>query len=206
MIGGGGRSWWRFLWWLRATFATVKWWRRPFRKRGSLTSVSWKTLTPLNWRDTDPLLEAFVQLGPDGTVTPMTEDDWTRHLLAVQLAASVPENVRALFDVARGAILYGSLFYPLFALGLEGIYRAADAATVKACEARRLPTGRDRFVDRLAALHVAGVLTDRDHGHWTALRHVRNEASHPESLTIRPPGDVLSLLRQIVGDINALFS
>lgn len=167
--------------------------------------MSWKTLTPENWRATDPLLGVFVQVEPDGTVTPMAGDDWTRYLLAVQLAASVPENVRALFDVARGAILYGSLFYPLFALGLEGIYRAADAATVKACEVRKLPKKTKTFEDRLGALRAAGALTDVEHDRWTSLRHLRNEASHPERPTILPPGQVLTLLRQIAADISALF-
>lgn len=135
----------------------------------------------------------------------MTADDWAKPLLAVQLAPSVPENTRALFDVARGSTLYGSLFYPLFALGLEGVYRAADAATAEACTLRNLTPASDYFVDRLKALKDTAALSRADYDRWTALRKLRNEASHPEKPTILPPGQVLPLLRQIAEDINALF-
>ena len=135
----------------------------------------------------------------------MTADDWATPFLTVQLVPSVPENTRALFDVARSAILYGSLFYPLFALGLEGVYRAADAATVEACTLRKLTPASDRFVDRLKALKASGALSAADHDRWTALRKLRNEASHPEKPTILAPGHALGLLRQIADDIKALF-
>lgn len=167
--------------------------------------MAWKALTPLNWRDTDPVLAVFSQMGPDGVPSQMTANDWAKSLLAVQLAPAVPENIRALFDVARGSILYGSLFNPLFALGMEGVYRTADAATQAACTIRNLTPDSKRFVDRLNALKKAGVLSTSDHDRWTALRKLRNEASHPERPTILPPGQVLGLLRQISGDINALF-
>jgi hypothetical protein len=167
--------------------------------------VAWKTLTPLNWRDTDPVLAVYAQMGADGTPSSMTADDWAQSVLAVQLAPTAPQNTRSLFDVARGSMLYGSLFYPLFALGLEGVYRAADAATAEACTQRNLVPTSDRFVHRLNALKDAGVLSSMEHDRWRTLRRLRNKASHPEKPTILPPGKGLALLRQIADDINALF-
>jgi hypothetical protein len=59
----------------------------------------------------------------DGTITPWTADDWAERFLSVGLSENVPESVRELFNVARGTIIYGSLFYPLFALGLAQAVR-----------------------------------------------------------------------------------
>ena len=58
----------------------------------------------------------------------MTGEDWARAFLNVELKEHVPEPVSDLFAIARGALLYGWFFYPLFRLGEEQLYRVVEAA------------------------------------------------------------------------------
>src|SRR2546423_7399041 len=88
-----------------------------------------KALTIENWLQPDPTSTIFVQLShSDGSVSPMSGEDWAAQFLTPSLAATVPEELRKLFEVARGAMAYGYFFYPLYALAGEQLYRVAEAA------------------------------------------------------------------------------
>ena len=71
-----------------------------------------KCLNPNNWLQPDfgPVLWPDPEGAPPGT-------GWLIDVLGPQLSASVPSEVLKLFEVARGAIVYGYLFYPLMTLG-----------------------------------------------------------------------------------------
>lgn len=101
-------------------------------------------------------------------------------MLRPALGPNVPADITNLFDVARGAMLYGSFFYPLFTLGLEQVFRAAESAVTAKCRAIGIPRSEKTFEKRLGALHTRGVLSTQEHSRWTALRCLRNIASHPE--------------------------
>jgi hypothetical protein len=88
-----------------------------------------KALTVDNWQDPDPVGRHFVRVSRNtARASSMSGDDWAREFLAHQLDPAVPDDVVALFDAGRGAMLYGFFFYPLYAVGLHNVYRAADAA------------------------------------------------------------------------------
>jgi hypothetical protein len=75
-------------------------------------SDNFKTLTSENWLTADPTSVIFVKLShTDGTVTQMTGEEWLALFLDPILSKSVPENVRVLFEVARGSLAYGYFFY-----------------------------------------------------------------------------------------------
>ena len=171
--------------------------------------MGWKRLTKENWLETDPVIASglFVQLSlTDGQATPMGPDSWAERILEPELASSVPAEVRGLFDVARGAMLYGSLFYPLFTLGLEQLYRVGEAAVTLRVQPLGLSKKKTKtFENKLDALQDASVLTAQQHQQWSALRGLRNEASHPERQTILAPGHALSLLHSLAAAINHLF-
>src|SRR4051794_24132114 len=90
--------------------------------------VSFKRLSPGNWREADPVSTQFWR--NSRLVGPIAMDghDWARTFLAVELKGHVPESIRDLFDVARGALVYGWFFYPLFRLGEDQLHRVVEAA------------------------------------------------------------------------------
>lgn len=136
----------------------------------------------------------------------MTGDDWARAFLAVELKDHVPERIRDLFAVARGALLYGWFFYPLFFLGEQQLYRVVEAAA----KARYLeldgPRHRPSFEHAIDWLIEREVIPSGDHERWDAVRELRNAASHPERQEIMPPGAVLGGLKATAHNINRLFA
>jgi len=148
----------------------------------------------------------FVRLSlNDGTTQQITAQDWTEWLLAVRSSSAVPTAVRDQIAIARGAMIYGSLFYPLFTLGLEQLFRVTEsAARAKAVE---LGMSNDRpYHAILTDLHAAGALTDDEFQEWTHARRFRNVTTHAEQAMILAPGAALGMFATIVASINRLFA
>jgi hypothetical protein len=168
-----------------------------------------KLLTPENWLDVDPASDIWVRLSVVGAIT-IRPQEWTEHLLAVDVSRTVPLEVRRLFAVARGVMLYGSFFYPLWGLGAERLFLVADAAITAKYEAEggsRRPTGRwPSYKHRLDWLLERGLLDQEWYDRWDTLRDLRNAAAHPEAQTVFPPGQALSFLTHVARDIDALFN
>ena len=172
-----------------------------------------KELTLENWLDVDPIIASgvFVRFSlVDGSSSPTTPADWTERLLALQLDPMVPTEVRELYAVARGAMLYGSLFYPLFTLGLEQVARVAEAAVAAmAAHLAIRPTSKRKHRDFRTVLDdllAQGILTDEEHDQWTMIRRFRNIGAHPRQVAILPPGAAINLLGSLTETINRLFS
>lgn len=136
----------------------------------------------------------------------MDGDDWARAFLAVELKSHVPEEIRELFDVARGAMLYGWFYYPHYVLGESQLHRITEAA-VKACY-RRLhgPRQRPSFAHAVEWLAQKGVIKHEDLDRWGGVRELRNAGSHPHRASVMPPGHVLRILTATAHDINRLFA
>jgi Domain of unknown function (DUF4145) len=170
--------------------------------------MRFKELTLANWSAPDPANKAFGRFSPVVGVGPrsMSGDDWARSFLAVELKEHVPEEIRELFAVARGAMLYGWFFYPMFALGEEQLYRVLEAAV----RARYRQIGgkerEPRFSTALRMLIERDVIPEQDRESWDAARELRNAGSHREEHQALPPGDILRHLEMAVHDINRLFA
>jgi hypothetical protein len=96
-----------------------------------MAELRFKRLTVDNWQRPDPGLSIFVRLSlQDGSTRPISGDDWAREILAIELSERVPLEIRRLFAVARGALVYGYFFYPLYTLGAEQLFRVAEAAVL----------------------------------------------------------------------------
>jgi hypothetical protein len=173
-----------------------------------------KHLTQENWLDVDPIIASgvFVRFSlADGSSRRTTPADWTERLLALQLDPTVPTEVRELYAVARGAMLYGSLFYPLFTLGLEQVARVAEAAATAQAARFAIPSQTSKrkhkdFRTILDDLLAQGVLAEEEHDQWTTIRQFRNLGAHPRQITILPPGAAIGLLGSLTETINRLFS
>jgi hypothetical protein len=170
-----------------------------------------KQLTQDNWQQPDPTNELFAQFDRQaGRVRRMTPDDWAGYFLAVELDERVPADVRDLFAVARGTMLYGAFFYPLYTVGSEQARRVADAAALHRYNQLGGPktkNGNDpSFRQRIKWLVDQGALAKADEPRWDAQRELRNIGSHPDFQMLHMPGDVLHSLRVIAASVNELFA
>ena len=165
-----------------------------------------KTLTTENWLQPDPTSTIFVRLShADGSVSPMSGEDWVAQFLAPSLDDNVPEEVRRLFEVARGALAYGYFFYPLYTLAGEQLYRVAEAAVTEKCALLGAPK-KASFQDKIKFLVDKNVIPNEEFIRWDAFRQLRNMSSHPRRQNILPPGIVATTLHLVAERINALFA
>lgn len=168
------------------------------------THFGMKKLALQNWRDPD------VPRNFPG----LTEEVWVRAIMGAQLIPAVPENVVRLFEVARGSILYGWLFYPLLTLASEQLHRVQETAVRERCKLAGIPlkqTRNGREVDRsfknlIDELGAHGIIPNDEMEPWQAVRNLRNWSSHPERQKILLPGHAISAIDVTARQINQLFS
>jgi len=160
----------------------------------------YKELTPENWLTEDHVLESLRQIGGD-----FDQQRWATRVLRLALSPTVPQQIRDLFGVARGALLYGAFFYPMFTLGLEQLFRVAEASVDARCKALGAPSRCKTYEKKLEWLREQGVLVPADAQHWAILRQLRNSASHPEMQLILTPGSVIDWFERVVARVNALY-
>jgi len=171
-----------------------------------MTKFGFKEINQQNWLEPDDIIKAFVKLSPTGSPESMSGEDWLQHILKPKLMESVPQDVQALFEVARGALVYGYFFYPLYTLAAEQLFRVAEAAISHKCSAFGAPNSKEKFVEKIKWLEDKGVIPQTDIQAWNVIRELRNSASHPESQSIITPGMAIGSLERVTERINSLFS
>lgn len=174
-------------------------------KRAGTDSLGFKQLSLENWTEVDPVNRNFGRLSPLAGPVPMEEDDWAREFLAVELSEDVPCSIRDLFNIARGAMLYGWFFYPLFRLAEEQLYRVLEAAAMLRCQELSGSKRPSTYAQAIDFLSKSGLIPTDQVERWSAARRLRNMASHPERATVVPPGFALRMLSGASSDIDSLF-
>jgi hypothetical protein len=168
----------------------------PFNEFG------YKRLTTENWLTVDPAWS--------GVVISCSRSDpseaWVHDLVQTELDPTVPLPIRKLFEIARGTLVYSLMFYPLLTLGTEQMFRVFDAAVSAKCKEMSAPSKVQRFADKIKWLGERAVISPEQQSRWNAIRHLRNEASHPAHQSILPPGEALNVLDIAVELINPLFA
>ena len=164
-----------------------------------------KEITQENWLEPDKVSISFVHITPDGELHPTEGSDWLQYILDPTLSKAVPSDVRKLYEVARGALVYGYFFYPLYTLASEQLFRVVEAAVVHKCFQKGAPQGKMTFGQGLNYLLQVNALTKKEKPDWLRLKELRDWASHPQSQTILPPGMAIGMLEQIAERINSLF-
>jgi predicted nuclease with RNAse H fold len=163
-----------------------------------------KKLALHNWREPD-VPKFFPGL---------TEDVWVEEAMKPQLVSAVPEDVVRLFEIARGSILYGWLFYPLLTLASEQLHRVQEAAVRARCKIGGIPLTKTlkggsvrsrNFADLIGELAGRGIIRYDERGMWDAARTLRNMSSHPERPMIAPPGYALAAIDVTARRINQIF-
>ena len=164
-----------------------------------------KAITPENWQSKDEVAQYFIR---DSNV-------WIALYLSPKLSSQVPKDIAAMFEVARGSMVYGWYFYPMLTLGTEQCYRIAEAAVRFRCKQLDEPLasvtngGRERqrtFHDLCQALVRRGVIPESDIEFWKAARDLRNWASHPQDQPIMMPGQAAGVLQRTADKVNELFA
>lgn len=164
-----------------------------------------KILTLENWMNPDPLMSNLVMVN-NKNFSIMSAEDWAVSILEPKLAETVPIEILKLFEVARGSMLYGYFFYPLFTLAFEQLLRVVEAAVSEKCRQIGASKSANTFKTRVEYLQKANVLSVEENTLWDALRKLRNIASHPDQQTILPPGVTLEFVFNISELINRLFA
>ncbi len=96
-----------------------------------------KNLSVENWLRPDDVSRSFVTFDHKlQRFRHLDGDDWAKDILQHDLTEAVPAEVATLFATARGSLVYGYFFYPLYALGLEQLFRVSEAAVASLCEVR----------------------------------------------------------------------
>lgn len=172
-----------------------------------MTDVGFKKLTPENWLEPDKFNFYKVSVSlTSGQTRPIDFDERRRQTLDINITEKAPLEVRRMFEVARGAMVYGYFFYPLYVLGGEQLFRVAEAAVTFKCKQMGAKTGRMRFVDKIKYLVGTSAISAQEEDLWQAVRELRNAASHPGMQTLFDSADALLFLQLIAGKINSLFT
>jgi len=153
-----------------------------------------KKITRDNWSEPDlpKLFPALIQ------------EDWFNAVLAPQLNATVPADVRSIYEVARAAFVYAWQFYPFLSLGQDHCFRVVEAALAMKCHELGIRTSNG-FKAKLDSMIKAGVISKSELHTWDIIRKLRNRASHLTMQTILPIGMTLPTLQITADRINRLF-
>jgi len=160
-----------------------------------MTHFGFKEITLRNWQEPDHVSASL-----------LTNDDWLRNMLKPKLIELVPPDVQSLYEVARGAMIYGYYFYPLYTLAAEQLFRVTEAAVTHKSKALGLSNERKPFKYKINWLVDKEIIPQADLVRWNAIRELRNSASHPKRQSIITPGNALGLLENVAERINLLFS
>ncbi len=158
-----------------------------------------KKITVDNWREPDEISSGFINV---------QIDEWISIILEPNLREAVPVEIKKLFEVARGALVYGYFFYPLYTLGLEQLFRVVEVAVTRKCTTIEAPRAicKGRFQQKVKYLVEMKVIPNQKEEIWNAIRGLRNIASHPQDQSILAPGEAIGKLARIADEINSLFS
>lgn len=172
-----------------------------------MTSIGIKTLTIKNWLQPDVISGLFTRLSlNDGHAYLMTAEDWVAQFLTPKLLELVPEEVKILFEVARGSLAYGYFFYPLYALAGEQLFRVGEAAITAKFLSEGGSDPQRSFIRKLEYLQNANIITEAQFAEWDIIRKFRNEVSHPQRQNIFTPGQIAGILNHVANTINELFA
>jgi len=165
-------------------------------------AFGFKRLTVDNWLAVDPAWAGVVM----SSSLPNASDAWVFDLVQSELDPTVPLNIRRLFEIARGTLVYSLMFYPLLTLGTEQMFRVFEAALSAKCADLGAPAKVKTFAEKIEWLTKSGAIVDApEKNRWTSIRHLRNEASHPKDQSIFPPSEALHIVDAAIELINPLF-
>jgi hypothetical protein len=171
-----------------------------------MQDLGYKRITKETWLKPDRISTSFL-ISSEPEVDDIKKGEaYLDMILRPRLNADVPIEVRKLYEVARGALVYGYFFYPLYTLACEQLFRVGETAITFRCKIVNPQLVKETFQRKIEFLFEKGILEDLEKQRWHSLRKLRNISSHPEDQSIYPPGPVIGILSHMAEDINSLFS
>ncbi len=164
-----------------------------------------KQLTLENWREPDSSSAAFCRVDVEHGPVGMLADDWAQLILGVDVSPRAPEEIRTLFAVGRGTLIYGWFYYPLYSVGEDQLHRVAERAVAHRFTELGGPSRTKTFADRIEWLNQQGVIPHGELPRWDAIRKIRNMGSHPTLQRVGPPGDALTTLKILARGIDQVL-
>ena len=76
---------------------------------------------PITWRPTTCMNGSWAEVDPTG-------EKFVEKILEINLNDNVDIEIKRLYEVARGAMIYGFFLYPLYWFGCEQMFRIAETA------------------------------------------------------------------------------
>ena len=169
-------------------------------------NLGFKKLTKENWNLPDPINEYFIKLNLyTGEKISVSSDERVEEFLKIEVSTELPIDVYRQFEAARGAMLYGCFFYPLFALGADQLLRVAESAVTHRCLDLSLTKRDAKYEIKLKKLKEFNHLTAEEYDEWEILRKMRNISSHSQIQPLFPSFEAISVLKNIADKINKLF-
>lgn len=164
-----------------------------------------KRITPQNWLEHDL----------KGAPASAELQAWRETFLPVRLGDNVPEEITAMFEAARGCILYGWFFSPLVVLGVEHCYRVLEAGVRVRCQQLGLPVSlRDKqgkehafsFGHNLRQLTAEGAISPADAELCKQAGELRDWAALPKHGNLLVPEHVSTAFTRAATLLNKLFA
>lgn len=170
-----------------------------YKKEYGFDQVTWENL-----KEPAEAMNYFAASGAIGSVVPPPLQYWVESIQKQTLHSEVPRDIRILFETAKGCITYGVLFYPLFTVGSEQLFRLYETAV----RLRSIQAGRKlrfQYGSALNYLILARVISEDRRYRWEAVRKLRNSTAHPAAQMILPPAQAVHFLQETASDINSLY-
>lgn len=165
-----------------------------------------KRLTAENFLLPDPLTGEFTGRDGDGREHRLSAVDWAHEILVIGLDEAVPEAARNRFELARGILLYGYFWYPLWVQGTVEALRGAEVALEAACEAEHGAKRLSTAESRIEWLEKKDVLDAEEACTWMSLVRVRDALAEARQTPMLTPGRSLEILDTVAHVVNGLFA
>ena len=160
-----------------------------------------KRITSHNWLEPDQI-----------DVTPPA---WCDAFLTIRLDERVPAEIAAMFETARGSVIYGGFFAPLVVLGVEHCYRVLEAGVRARCVQQGLPVffndkdGKEHplsFAHNLRQLTDRGTIAPDDLELWKQAGELRAWAALPKHGSLIGAEHATTALSNAAMLLNKLFA
>ncbi len=134
------------------------------------STYGFKTITLENWDQPDKVSVKMAPLSRSAFAEESKGNPFLEYILRPHLKEDVPYEIRRLFEVARGAMVYSYFFYPLFTIALEQLFRVGEAAIKAKVALCNTGKSSSHLVGQIEILQEAGVLDEPTAFRWQQLR------------------------------------